>query len=101
MSIFFALLRPTNYSHLFLSPTLRSCHQQYIDPDFILMMTRAALEHLFIESLDWVSMEDIADKLSSLSQSVRSCKQLVTLTCLPLDLAAWEHLSNLHTLLEI
>ncbi|KAG2336703.1 hypothetical protein BDR05DRAFT_1005635 [Suillus weaverae] len=36
-----------------------------------------------------------------LSDRVRFCKQLVTLFCPPLDWAAWKHLSNLPTLVEV
>ncbi|KAG1873129.1 hypothetical protein F4604DRAFT_1925623 [Suillus subluteus] len=89
------LQHPTNYWHLFLSPMLHCCYQESIHTDFISHC--AALGHLLIESFD----QDIADKLSSLSDSVCSCKRLVTLTGPPLDLAAWEHLSNLHTLVGV
>ncbi|KAG1869398.1 hypothetical protein DFJ58DRAFT_63192 [Suillus subalutaceus] len=95
MSVSFMLQHPTNYWHLFLSPMLRCCYQESIHTDFISRC--AVLEHLLIESFD----QDIADELSSLSDSVRSCKRLVTLTGPPLDLAAWEHLSNLHTLVGV
>lgn len=46
-------------------------------------------------------VNSLGSKLSFLSDSVRSCKQLVTLACPPLDLAAWEYLSNLRALLEV
>jgi len=39
-----------------------------------------------------------ADQLSLLSDRIRLSKQLVTLSCPPLDWAAWKHLSNLRTL---
>ncbi|KAG2121774.1 hypothetical protein BD769DRAFT_1476847 [Suillus cothurnatus] len=89
-SISFMLKYPVHYSHLFLSPMLRNCYQESIQPDFISM-------HLTVRSFG----EGIADKLSLVSDGVRSCKRLVTLTCPPLDLAAWEHLSTLHTLIKI
>jgi hypothetical protein len=56
----------------------------------------AALEHLSLD-VD----ETIENELSLLSGCVRLCKQLVTLSCSPLDLAAWEHLSNLPTLTKV
>jgi hypothetical protein len=40
----------------------------------------------------------IPDQLSLLSDRIRLSKQLVTLSCPPLDWAAWKHLSNLRTL---
>lgn len=45
--------------------------------------------------------ERILDQLSVLSSRIRSCKQLVTLSCPPLDWAAWKHLSDLPTLMEV
>ncbi|KAG1802542.1 uncharacterized protein BJ212DRAFT_1397295 [Suillus subaureus] len=45
--------------------------------------------------------ESTADQLSILSDRVRLFKQLVTLSCPPLDWAAWKHLSNLPTLVEV
>ncbi|KAG1869396.1 hypothetical protein DFJ58DRAFT_742471 [Suillus subalutaceus] len=89
---------PTRYLHLFLSPTLRLCALWVIDSNLKLIVTRcAALEHLSVKHTDGT----IADKLPILSDSVRLCKRLVTLSCPPLDWAAWEHLSNLPTLLTV
>lgn len=42
-----------------------------------------------------------ADQLSLLSDRIRLCKQLVTLSCPPFKWATWKHLSNLRTLVEI
>ncbi|OJA11057.1 hypothetical protein AZE42_07175 [Rhizopogon vesiculosus] len=41
------------------------------------------------------------DELFVLSDIVRSCKQLVDLSCPSLDFAAWKHLSNAPTLLTV
>lgn len=83
--------------HLFLSPTLRRCNISAIHPNFTYIATRfAALEHLSIEPFD----DGVAgDPL--LFNSVRLCKQLATLFCPPLNLAAWKHISNLPTLLTV
>ncbi|KAG1744568.1 uncharacterized protein EDB91DRAFT_191157 [Suillus paluster] len=92
------IARPTKYLYLFLSPTLRWCVLPNIHLDLEFIVTRCAgLRHLSIRSFD----ESASDKLSLLSRSVRLCRQLVTLSCPPLDLAAWEHLSNLPTLLAV
>lgn len=86
---------PTRYLHLFLSPTLRLCALWVIDLNLKLIVTRCpALEHLSVRHTD----RTIADKLPILSDIVRLCERLVTLSCPPLDWAAWEHLSNLPTL---
>ncbi|KAG1777980.1 hypothetical protein EV702DRAFT_1196777 [Suillus placidus] len=72
--------------------------QSKILPGFKCIVTRCtALEHISISS----SAVYRADMLSLLSNGVRLCKRLVTLRCPPLDLAAWEHLSNLPTLLTV
>ncbi|KAG0694970.1 hypothetical protein DFH29DRAFT_880347 [Suillus ampliporus] len=89
---------PTKYLYLFLSPMLRRCDLPVVHPDLKSIVTRcAALEDLSIRH----NLESKADKLSLLSHSVRLCKRLVNLSCPPLDCAAWEHLSNLPTLLTI
>ncbi|KAG2066528.1 hypothetical protein BDR04DRAFT_66250 [Suillus decipiens] len=72
-------LRSSKYLGLFLSPTLRECT-------------------LFSGHANYAIS---ADQLSVLSDRVCSCKQLVTLYCPALNCAAWKHLSNLPTLLEI
>lgn len=89
---------PTRYLHLFLSSTLRRCVLRVIDSNLKLIVTQcAALEHLSVMRTSAI----IADKLSVLSDSVRLCKWLITLSCPPLDWAAWKHLSNLPTLLRV
>lgn len=88
---------PTYYSDIYLSPTLRHCDLNITYPELKIIVTRcAALEHLSLD-VD----EKIENELSLLSGCVRLCKRLVTLSCSPLDLAAWKHLSNLPTLTEV
>ncbi|KAG1744564.1 uncharacterized protein EDB91DRAFT_191096 [Suillus paluster] len=90
-------LHPTGFLHLFLSPTLRRCFLPAIHLDLKSIATRcAALEDLSVKVS--YPYQSTADELSLLSDSVRLCKRLVTLSCPPLDWAAWEHLSNLPTL---
>lgn len=92
---------PTRYLHLFLSPALRRCGLEATDLDLKLIATRCvALEHL---SMVLAKYSTIADRVSALSDGIRLCKRLVTLycRCLPLDWAAWEHLSNLSGLLTL
>ncbi|KAG2127687.1 hypothetical protein DEU56DRAFT_527069 [Suillus clintonianus] len=91
-------IRPTRYLHLFLSPTLRRCVLPDIYPGLTLIVTHcAALEHLCIMD----SGKTTAHKLSLQSDSVRMCERLVALSCPPLNWAAWEHLSNLLTLVAV
>ncbi|KAG2738569.1 hypothetical protein P692DRAFT_20859584 [Suillus brevipes Sb2] len=86
------------YLNIFLSPTLRRFKLSVIHPDFKYIATPfAALKHLTIESR-W-SLDE--DNLSLLSNSVRLCKQLATLSCPPLDWAAWKQISNIPTLLTV
>ncbi|KAG2065884.1 hypothetical protein BDR04DRAFT_1234321 [Suillus decipiens] len=103
-SLSFIVDRPhAKHLHLFLSTTLRRCNLSVIYPDLKYIATRfAALEHLSVEPLSIGPFDDcIADDLPLLSNSVRLCKQLVTLCCPPLDWAAWKHISNLPTLLTV
>ncbi|KAG1733764.1 hypothetical protein EDD22DRAFT_362802 [Suillus occidentalis] len=90
---------PSRYLHLFLSPTLRCCDLEATDLDLKLIVTRCpGLEDLSVVLAD----STIANRVS-VSDSIRLCKRLVTLYCryLPLDWAAWEHLSNLSSLLTL
>lgn len=97
-SLLLVIACPTRHLHLFLSPTLRRCVPWVIDSNLKLIVTRcAALEHLSVLR----TSGPIADKMSILSDSVRLCKWLITLSCPPLDWAAWKHLSNLPTLLRV
>lgn len=85
-------------SDIYLSPTLRRCNVRVTYPEMKVIATCcAALEHLSLKIDD----ENIANELSLLSDCVCLCKRLVTLSCSPLDLAAWKHLSNLPTLTEV
>ncbi|KAG2354780.1 hypothetical protein BDR07DRAFT_1608556 [Suillus spraguei] len=89
---------PTEYLYLFLSPTLRRCFLSLIHPDLKLIVTCCtSLEDLTVK----VPCPSTTNELSLLSDGIRLCKQLVTLYCPPLDWAAWEHLSNLPTLLSV
>lgn len=80
---------------LFLSDTLRHC--SIFDVDGKLPQSPTVHDDDLEDLLD----ERILDQLSMLSSRIRSCKQLVTLTCPPLDWEAWKHLSNLPTLMEM
>ncbi|KAG2119628.1 uncharacterized protein F5147DRAFT_832332 [Suillus discolor] len=88
------------YLYLFLSPTLSRCVLSVINPDFKSLATRCvALEHLSLQMPEWERQS--ADNRTLLSDSVRLCKRLVTLSCPPLDWAAWKHLSDLPSLLKV
>ncbi|KAG1744572.1 uncharacterized protein EDB91DRAFT_1246692 [Suillus paluster] len=54
----------------------------------------AVLESLTVAILH----KETVDELSLLSDAIRSCKHHVALRCPSLNLAAWEHLSDLPTL---
>ncbi|KAG0694968.1 hypothetical protein DFH29DRAFT_295919 [Suillus ampliporus] len=104
------VLDPARNLHLFLSPTLRRCAIPDIHPDLKSIATRCAtLEDLSIKSLssfhsttdELSSFHSTADELSLLSDSIHLYKRLVTLSCPPLDWAAWEHLFSLPTLLTV
>ncbi|KAG2348213.1 hypothetical protein BDR05DRAFT_944383 [Suillus weaverae] len=89
------------HSGLFMSRILRHCSLFIVnaDPPQSLAVPGAALEDLYlsIKAFD----QSTEDQLRMLSDRVRFCKQLVTLFCPPLDWAAWKHLSNLPTLVEV
>lgn len=88
------------YLNLFLSRTLHRCSLFTINQDLKNIVTRcAALEDLSIKKLNFDA--STADELSLLSDSVRLCKRLATLSCPPLDWAAWEHLSTLPDLVKL
>jgi hypothetical protein len=103
VSLSFAVDHPQAYAkflRLFLSPTLRQCYLSIRHPDFKYFPNHfTALEHLDIQLRPF--HDSIADYLPLLYNSIRSCKQLVTLSCPPLDWAAWRHISNLPTLLTV
>ncbi|OAX33949.1 hypothetical protein K503DRAFT_748044 [Rhizopogon vinicolor AM-OR11-026] len=101
---FLRLLRlhwqPENTGHLnlFLSPILRHCSLPAIHSDLGSVATCCpVLESLSIGTVRLYT----ADELSLLSDTVRSCRQLVDLCCPCLDFAAWKHLSDLPTLLTV
>ncbi|KAG1733822.1 hypothetical protein EDB19DRAFT_1911383 [Suillus lakei] len=99
LSLAFTVDRPQNkYIYLFLSPTLRRCALAYVHPDLKSIVTRLpALEELSITN----SLHSTADERALLSDSVRLCKRLVTLSGPPVDWAAWKHLSSLPSLLRV
>lgn len=103
VSLSFTVDHPQAYAkflRLFLSPTLRQCYLSVRHPDFKYFATHfTALEHLHIQLRPF--SHSIADDLSLLYNSIRSCKQLATLSCPPLDWATWRHISNLPTLLTV
>ncbi|KAG1884681.1 hypothetical protein F4604DRAFT_184234 [Suillus subluteus] len=84
---------------LFLSHTLCHCSVFSVnaDPPQSITVPGAALEDLSTKAF----YKSTADQLSILSDRVRLFKQLVTLSCPPLGWAAWKHLSNLPTLVEV
>ncbi|KAG2348217.1 hypothetical protein BDR05DRAFT_944386 [Suillus weaverae] len=85
----------TTHLGLFLSLTLCRCS---VFPDNADDATPGtALVYSSIKTFD----KSTADQLSLLSDHVRFCKELVTLSCPPLDWAAWKHLSNLPALVEV
>ncbi|KAG1749463.1 hypothetical protein EDB19DRAFT_2036424 [Suillus lakei] len=87
------------YLGLFLSHTLRHCSVFTVNADLprSIAIPGATSENLSIGTFD----KSTAAQLSLLSDRVRLCKQLVTLYCPPLDWAAWKHLSDLPTLVEV
>ncbi|KAG2148774.1 hypothetical protein DEU56DRAFT_909088 [Suillus clintonianus] len=96
----FLTWKPSTGKYLdpFLSPNLSHCVLLTVNKYLQSIVTRcAALEHLEIITLHASTVDD----LSLLSDSVRLCKQLTSLSCPPLDWAAWKHLSNLPTLLGV
>ncbi|KAG1789978.1 uncharacterized protein HD556DRAFT_754144 [Suillus plorans] len=91
----------TAFLNLFLPHTLHQCHLLTVDKGLQSFVTRCiALEHLDIH-IDTLSYYDSATELSLLSDRIRWCTRLVTLSCPMLDLATWKHLSCLPTLLKL
>ncbi|OAX33951.1 hypothetical protein K503DRAFT_859487 [Rhizopogon vinicolor AM-OR11-026] len=88
----------TRRLHLFLSPMLRRCTLSAVHSDLKSIATCCpVLESLSIGTFGVPT----ADELSLLSDTVRSCKQLVDLNCPYLDFAAWKYLSHLPTILAV
>jgi len=97
--------------HLFLSPTLRHCYLATDNCDWKSITTNCAtLETLSIMSSSVVLEAGLvpeavaipeAGVISRLSDTIRSCNRLVKLCCPLLDSAAWNHISNLPTLVSL
>ncbi|KAG1725942.1 hypothetical protein EDB19DRAFT_252415 [Suillus lakei] len=87
----------SKYLGIFLSHTLRHCSVYPVHLPRSIGIPHTTGWDLSIKTFD----RSTADQLSLLSDRVRSCKQLVTLSCPPLDWAAWKHLSNLPTLVKV
>ncbi|KAG2073426.1 hypothetical protein BDR04DRAFT_1094939 [Suillus decipiens] len=87
-------LSTVKYLNLFLPHTLRQCYIMSVNELQPIVTCCTALELLDIGTPD----RSTANELSLLSNSVCLCRNLVTLSCPPLDWAAWKHLSNLHAL---
>jgi hypothetical protein len=102
--VFPRLLALTWYPHsdtglfLFSSPTLRRC-------DLGVATGLRSIEPCYrrLESLSILSAGRTGRKAGvlSLSEAIRSCKQLKHLHCPPLNSAAWNYLSNLPTLVSV
>ncbi|KAG1851815.1 hypothetical protein C8R48DRAFT_361086 [Suillus tomentosus] len=87
----------TTYLDLFLPHTLHQCH--LLTPSFV---TRCiALEQLCIYTPEMRYDGSMADELSLLSDRIRWCTRLVTLSCPMLDGATWKDLSYVPTLLNL
>ncbi|KAG1890688.1 uncharacterized protein F5891DRAFT_106696 [Suillus fuscotomentosus] len=94
----------TTYLNFFLSRMLHRCQLLGVDESLQSFVTRyIALEHLRIYTplSDGDGSTPAADELSLLSDRIRWCTRLVTLSCPMLDLAAWKHLSHLPTLRKL
>ncbi|KAG2096344.1 uncharacterized protein F5147DRAFT_656650 [Suillus discolor] len=87
------------YLNHFLPLTLHPRHLLNIDKSRQSFVTRcSALEHLYIHTDGYY---DIASQLSLLSDRIRRCTRLVTLSCPMLNWETWKHLSCLPTLLKL
>ncbi|KAG2122917.1 hypothetical protein DEU56DRAFT_831018 [Suillus clintonianus] len=88
----------TRYLQCLISPALRRLSISKLSSDMESIIGRCpALEDLSINR----AFGNTTDELSLVSNTVRSCKRLVNLSCAPLDWAAWNHLSNIPTLLTV
>ncbi|KAG1894154.1 uncharacterized protein F5891DRAFT_1281745 [Suillus fuscotomentosus] len=89
----------TAYLNLFLPHTFHQSHLLTVDEGLKSFVTRCiALEHLYIYADHYY---DSTSQRSLLSDRIRWCTRLVTLSCPMLDLEAWKHLSCLPTLLKL
>ncbi|KAG1799297.1 uncharacterized protein HD556DRAFT_1525223 [Suillus plorans] len=92
----------TTYLNFFLSRMLHRCQLLSVDESLQSFVTRCiALEHLRIYTPLCDGSTLAADELSLLSDRIRWCTRIVTLSCPMLDLAAWKHLSHLPTLRKL
>ncbi|KAG1827994.1 hypothetical protein EV424DRAFT_576363 [Suillus variegatus] len=90
----------TTYLDLILPHTPHQCHLLSVDESLQSFVTRCiTLEHLCICSD--TDYHGSTGQPSLLSDRIRWCTRLVTLSCPMLDLAAWKHLSCLPTLLKL
>ncbi|KAG2348249.1 hypothetical protein BDR05DRAFT_956801 [Suillus weaverae] len=90
-------LSTVKYLDLFLPHTLRKCYIQSVNELQPVVTRCAALELLSILTSDAGTVNEV----SLLSDGVRLCKQLVTLSCPLLNWEAWKHLSKLPTLTRV
>ncbi|KAG2066513.1 hypothetical protein BDR04DRAFT_65656 [Suillus decipiens] len=89
----------TDYLNIFPPHTLHHCYP--VTPDIqSILICFANLEH-FCVKIPYDMVDSTADLLSRISDTVRLCKQLATLSCPLIDWAAWRHLSNLSTLKRV
>ncbi|KAG1794960.1 hypothetical protein EV424DRAFT_640529 [Suillus variegatus] len=89
----------TAYLNLFLPHTFHQSHLLTFDEGLKSFVTRCiALEHLYIYTDHYY---DSTSQRSLLSDRIRWCTRLVTLSCPMLDLETWKHLSCLPTLLKL
>lgn len=98
-SLLWQVEAPNNmYLHRFLSHTLRFCYLSAIHPALKSIGTHCAS----LEALTIGDAEDLReDEPFLLAETIRSCTQLRHLGCPPLEWEAWNHLSNLPTLLKL
>ncbi|KAG1841859.1 hypothetical protein C8R48DRAFT_679159 [Suillus tomentosus] len=91
------------YLNLFLPRMLHRCHLSSVDEGLQSFVTRCiALEHLCIHRTPGIhDIGNTANELSLLSDRIRWCTRLVTLSCPMLDWETWKHLSHLPTLLKL
>ncbi|KAG2139126.1 uncharacterized protein EDB93DRAFT_1230588 [Suillus bovinus] len=97
----------TKYLDLFLPHSLQrlyQCHLSTVNQSLQgpFMRRCTDLEHLCIYTPEMGDDDSTANELSLLlSDRIRWCTRLVTLSCPMLDWATWKHLSSLPTLLEL
>lgn len=92
------MVAETRCLRFFLSPKLLNCCIAMVQPELARHSIGTCCPAL--EGLDIMTMRT-EEEAPQLSETIRSCKALVRLQCPPLDLDAWEHLSNVPTLLNV